>query len=162
MVEAPADAKNPSRLSIAGRVHEVEDVPVLAHPVARGEVIAARDLTFARMRKDTLRRDAIVDVDQIIGMTPHNTLRTGQIVAVADLQRPIAVARGALITIVLEEGAMRLTVQGRANEPGSIGDVIRVTNTRSNMVVPAHVDGPNLVSVGSGVTPTPTGVALAN
>lgn len=162
VVEAPADAKNPERLSIAGRVYELTDVPVLAHPMARGEVITARDLTFARLRKDTLRRDAIVDVDQIIGMTPRNNLRTGQLVAVSDLQRPVAVARGALVTMVLEEGTMRLTVQGRANEPGSVGDVIRVTNTRSNLIVPARVEGPNLVTVGVGATPTPSGVAMAN
>ncbi len=165
IVEAPAGAANPARLSVAGRIRDVQEVPVLAHPMARGDVIATRDLTFARVRKDQVRRDALLDVDQIIGLTPKGTLRTGQVVTLADLQRPVAIQRGALVTIVLHQGAMTLTVQGRANEPGSVGDVIRVTNTNSNLVIPGRVDGPNEVSVGIGAPPAPaphSGLALAN
>ena len=163
IVEAPADAKDPVRISVAGRIRDVQELPVLAHPMARGDVIGARDLVFSRVRKDLLRKDALLDVDQIIGMTPKGTLRTGQIVTLADLQRPVVVQRGALVTMVLRQGAMTLTVQARANEAGSAGDVIRVTNTNSNLVVPARVDGPNQVSVDvSGAPVVQTGVALAN
>ena len=162
MVVAPAEGPNSTRLAVAGAVYDVEDVPTLAHPLAHGELIAARDLTFVHMRTDKVRRDVILDADQIIGMTPRNSLRTGQTLALADLQHPISVSRGALVTVVLHEGAMTLSIEGRANEPGSVGDIIRVTNTRSNQVIPARVEGPNLVSVGIGVSPVPGGVALAN
>ncbi len=165
LIEAPADSPNPARISVGGMVRTMIDVPTIAHPIGRDEVIATRDLTFARMRKDTVRKDAILDVDQIIGMSPRGTMRTGQTVSLSELQKPIAVARGALITIMLKQGSMTLTVQGRSNEPGAVGDVIKVTNTRSNLVVPARVEGPNLVSVGIGVSPlraTTGGLALAN
>jgi flagella basal body P-ring formation protein FlgA len=161
-VVAPADSPDPVRLSVAGAVYDVVDVPTLAHPIGHGDVIGARDLTFTRMRADKVRRDVVVDVDQIIGMTPRNTMRSGQPLALSDLEHPIAVARGALVTVVLHEGAMMLSIEGRANEQGSVGDVIRVTNTRSNQVIPARVDGPNQVSVGMGVRPIDAGVALAN
>ncbi|HEY1722780.1 MAG TPA: flagellar basal body P-ring formation chaperone FlgA [Magnetospirillaceae bacterium] len=165
IIEAPADSQTPSRVSVAGIVRVMIDVPTIAHPIGRDDVIATRDLTFARMRKDAVRRDAVLDVDQIIGMSPRGTLRTGQTITLADLQKPVSVARGALITIELKSGGMLLTVQGRANEAGAIGDVIKVTNTRSNLIVPARVEGPNLVSVGVGVTPVPAtngGLAMAN
>jgi flagella basal body P-ring formation protein FlgA len=162
VVEAPADGPNPVRIAVAGRIFDVEDVPALAHPMGRGEVIAARDLTFVHMRADKVRRDVILDADQIIGMTPRNTLRTGQTLSLADLQHPVVVARGALVTVVLHQGSMTLSIEGRANDPGSVGDIIRVTNTRSNQVLPARVDGPNIVSVGIGVTPVSGGIALAN
>jgi len=162
VVESPAEGPNPIRLPVSGRIYDVEDVPALAHPIGRGDVIAARDLTFVHMRADKVRRDVILDVDQIIGMTPRTTLRTGQTVSLADLQHPIAVARGALVSVVLHQGTMTLSIEGRANDPGSVGDVIRVTNTRSNQVLPARVEGPNLVSVGIGVSPVSGGIALAN
>jgi flagella basal body P-ring formation protein FlgA len=165
LIEAPADAANPSRISVGGTVRTMIDVPTIAHPIGRNEVIAARDVVFARMRKDAVRKDAVLDIDQIIGMSPRGTMRTGQTISLAELQKPTMVARGALITIMLKEGSMTLTVQGRANEPGAIGDVIKVTNTRSNLVVPARVEGPNLVSVGIGVNAVPAatgGLALAN
>src|SRR5579862_9061209 len=115
-VESPAGGINPSRLSIAGAVYDVIDIPTLAHPVGHGDVIAARDLTFIHMRADKVRRDVIQDADQIIGMTPHNSLRTGQTLTLNDIQHPIAVARGALVTVVLHQGAMMLSIEGRANE----------------------------------------------
>jgi len=162
LVEAPAGASDAVRLSVAGRIHEVEDVPVIAHPMGSQDVIAARDLTFVRMAKDTLRREVIVDPDQIIGMSPRANLRAGQTVQISDLQRPIVVARGALVTLALRAGAMTLTVQARANDQGSVGDLIRVTNTRSNQVVSARVDGPNQVSIELGTVGPPAGVASAN
>ena len=160
-VEAPAGAPNPTRLTIAGAVYDVEDVPTLAHPVAHGEVIAARDLAFLHMRADKVRHDVILDVDQIIGLTPKSAMRGGQPLTLADLQHPTAIERNALVTVVLRQGAMTLSIEGRANEPGSVGDIIKVTNTRSNQVIPARVEGPNLVSVGIGVAPV-SGIAMAN
>jgi flagella basal body P-ring formation protein FlgA len=49
--------------------------------------------------------------------------------------------------MILRDGAMTLSAQARANDSGSIGDSIRVTNTHSNQVVEATVDGPNRVKV---------------
>jgi len=161
MIEAPAGAPEPVRLSVAGTVHDVVDIPTLAHPMGHGEVISARDLTFVHMRADKVRRDVIRDADQIIGLTPRNTMRTGQTLALSDLERPQAVARNALVTVVLKQGAMTLSIEARANEAGAVGDIIKVTNTRSNQVIPTRVEGPNLVSVGIGVAPA-SGVAMAN
>ena len=51
---------------------------------------------------------------------------------------------------------MSLTSQGRAVEQGSVGDTIRITNTRSNMTVEGKIEGLNLVTVPL------NGTALAN
>jgi flagellar basal body P-ring formation protein FlgA len=156
-IEMPANAPDATRMRVSGRVFATVDVPVLAHSLSRNEVVAAHDLVWARMRQDTLRRDIITDVDQIIGMEPRQSLRSGQMLSSSDLQKPVAVARGALVTMVLRYGAMSLSSQGRAIEQGSVGDVIRITNTRSNLTVEGKVEAPNMVSVQlNGVT------ALAN
>jgi len=42
---------------------------------------------------------------------------------------------------------MTLTAQGRAVEPGALGDTIRVANATSNQIVEAKIDGPNTVTV---------------
>ncbi len=146
-VEVPANAANATRLRVSGRLLQTVDVPVLARPIGRGEVVSARDLVWAKTREDSLRHDILTDADQIIGMSPRQTLRGGQMISSSDLQKPIAVARGALVTMVLKSGAMSLSAQGRAVEQGSIGDVIRVTNTHSNLTVEGKVEAPNIVSV---------------
>jgi len=146
-IEVPANTPNAQRIRVAGRVYGMVDVPVLAHAVNRGDVISAHDLTFVRQREDGLRHDVLTDADQLIGLTPKQPLRSGQMVSVNDLQKPVAVPRGGLVTMVLKFGPMTLTTQGRAAEPGAVGDIIRVANASSNQIVEAKVDGPNLVSV---------------
>lgn len=146
-VEIPANAPNAQRIHVAGRVYGMVDVPVLSHALNRGDIIGAHDLTFVRMRDDSLRHDIYTDVDQLIGMTPKQPLRSGQTIGINDLQKPIVVQRGGLVTMVLKYGTMTLTAQGRAIEPGAVGDVIRVANASSNHVVEAKVDSTNTVVV---------------
>ncbi len=156
-LEIQVPGTSSSRLTVTGRVVPTIDVPVAVHTLTHGEIIKAEDLTWRRIRQESMRRDMLTDIDQLIGMTPHTTLRANQLVSTTEIERPVAVARGALVTMVLKAGAMSLSAQGRAVDQGSIGDVIRVTNTHSNVVVQATVDGPNLVHVS-----LTSGVALAN
>jgi len=156
-VEVPANSPSATRVRVTGRVFKSIDVPVLARQVNRGDVIAARDLTWAKMREDSVRRDVIVDPSEVIGMTPRQTVRSGQMISTSDVQKPIAVPRGALVTMILKNGAMSLSAQGHAVEQGSVGDIIRVTNSHSNLTVEGRVEGPNMVSVSLNGT-----AALAN
>lgn len=156
-IEAPADQPNAQRVRVSGRVFNTIEVPVIGHGINRGEVIRASDLTFIRVREDSLRRDILTDADQVIGMAPRQGLRNGQMLSASDLQKPIAVQRGALVTMVLKYGTMALSTQGRAQEQGSVGDTIRVMNTHSNQIIQAKIESSETVSV-----PLMAGVALAN
>ncbi len=57
------------------------------------------------------------------------------------------VAKNSLVTVHLVTANMTLTVQGRAMEDGSMGEAIRVMNTKSNSVITAVVRGPGEVEV---------------
>lgn len=146
-IEIPADTPNAQRMQVSGRVFSTVEVPVLARSINRGETIGARDLSWQRVRDDGLRRDILLDVDQIIGMTPKQSLRPGQMIALSDIQKPVAVERNAMVTMILKSGAMSLSAQGRSLEQGSVGDIVRVTNTRSNTTVEGRVEGANLVVI---------------
>jgi flagella basal body P-ring formation protein FlgA len=156
-VEVPAGAANATQLQVSGRVFRTIEVPVLAHSVDRGQLLSAHDFTFAHLREDTVRPDIELDLDQVIGMAAHRGLRSGESVSSADIERPVMVARGALVTLVLAQGGMTLTTQGRSIEQGAVGDVVRVTNTHSNLIVVGKVTGANLVTVAP-----EGGIALAN
>lgn len=146
-----------SRLMVAGKLFPTVEVPVLNHAVGRGEMVTAQDVTLVRMRKDLLRPATITDPGAVVGMAAKVALRANLPVSEADLQRPLAVTRGALVTLVLNYHGMALTAQGRAMDQGSLGDTVRVTNTHSNLTVEGVIDSTNRVRVSL------TGpVALAN
>jgi len=150
-------AAGDSRLPVAGKLYATIEVPVLNRAVGRGETISAEDITTVKVREDMLRPSALTDMGAIVGMAAKIALRPNLPVTGADLQRPLAVARGALVTLVLNYRGMSLTAQGRAVDQGSLGDTVRVTNTHSNLTVEGVIDGTNRVRVSM------TGpVALAN
>jgi flagella basal body P-ring formation protein FlgA len=147
VLEYKGDGDETTRLPVSGKLYPTVDVPVVGHTLQKGEVIMAQDLSWIRVRLAAVRRDVLTDADQIIGMTPRQTLRINQMVSSTEIQRPIAVARGATVTMILKYGAMLLSAQGRAIDQGSMGDVIHLTNTHSNMTVEGVIDGPNRVTV---------------
>lgn len=151
-----ASSAGPQRMRISGRSFTMAQIPVLARPMQKGEVIAEKDIDWMPVRADQLGHGVVTEIDQVVGQAVRNAGRPGQPLRRVDLQIPIVVAKGALVTMVLQSRGMALSAQGRAIEDGGAGQTIRVTNTQSKMTVEARVEGPGVVSV------LPTARVLAN
>lgn len=149
VIAAPAGDPAATRVRVSGRVHKMTRVPVPARRLMAKDVIAERDIQYVSMRDDRVPRDAVTDVDNLIGMAARRGLRPGVPVQSTAVQQPILVPKGSLVTIVLQAPKMRLTSQGKALDNGSDGDVIRVTNSRSKKTIEAEVAGPGKVVVRS-------------
>ncbi|HEY0525513.1 MAG TPA: flagellar basal body P-ring formation chaperone FlgA [Stellaceae bacterium] len=134
---------------VGGRLLRMVDMPVLARLVAPGETIAARDIERIAVRADRINQAFVGDASDLVGKTPRRAIRPNEPVRVADIQTPIAVHKGELVTIVLETPSMRLTAQGKAVEDGAQGAPIRVSNTKSGRVIEAVVSGPGIVAIAS-------------
>ena len=59
----------------------------------------------------------------------------------------MTINKKAPVTILVKEGLMQLTAQGRALEDGQVGESIKVMNVYSNKTVYAVVVDENLVEV---------------
>jgi flagella basal body P-ring formation protein FlgA len=120
-----------SRL-VAGTVYETMQLPVLARPIAPGEVIQLADLDWISVRLDRIAPNAVTDPKQLVGMTARRPLRDGQMLRLSDVTMAAAVKRGSMVTLVVVTENMTLTAQGRALEDAALGQPIRVVNTMSN------------------------------
>ena len=144
---APAGDPGATRTRVTGRLQRETDVPVPARRIQANEVIAERDIKWVKVRQNRLPRGVIVDINELIGKSPKRWLRAGIPVRAANVQPPILVPKGSLVTIYLKVPRMMLTAQGKALENGSDGDVIRINNTQSNKVIEAEVKGVAKVAV---------------
>ena len=144
---APAGDPGATRTRVTGRLHRETDVPVPARRIQANEVITERDIKWVKVRQNRLPRGVIVDINELIGKSPKRWLRAGIPVRAANVQPPILVPKGSLVTIYLKVPRMMLTAQGKALENGSDGDVIRINNTQSNKVIEAEVTGVAKVAV---------------
>ncbi|WP_203291979.1 flagellar basal body P-ring formation chaperone FlgA [Maricaulis parjimensis] len=143
---APYDGADTVRLT--GRAYATVDVPVLARAIPAGTEITGSDVEWVSHRADRLRPDAILDPSDLIGFETRRTLRPGEPLRSYDLQRPVAVERGELITLLFEAPGIQLSVRARALEDAADGEMARFVNLQSNRTVEALVDGPGRARVG--------------
>lgn len=144
----PADSADARRVSVSGRVFQAVQVPVLSRRVPVGEIVQESDLDYRKMRVEKVARNMITDASDLIGKSPKRPLQVNRPLRANDLGTPVLVAKGSLVTMVFETGAISLSATGRALENGGNGDVIRVLNTRSRRTVEALVEGSGKVVVG--------------
>jgi flagellar basal body P-ring formation protein FlgA len=147
IVTAPAGDPAAQRIRVTGQVHRMRDLPVLARPMSNGQVIGKSDLKWMRVRSDRLQRDVIFDPAELIGRVPRHSLRSMMALRTSDVQRPVVVTKGSIVTMILRRPGMMLTAKGLALDNGSHGDTIKVSNTHSSLVVDAEVTGTNMVTV---------------
>jgi flagellar basal body P-ring formation protein FlgA len=139
LVRSPADDKDGVRKEIRGRVYAVMDVPVLGHRVPVGTKITESDITWMEMRVDRAGRNLVTNISDLVGKAPKRNLRPNRPLRMTDLRRPIMIAKGSTVTMVVSIPGMTLTVTGRALENGSKGDTIGIMNPQTHSVIEAVV-----------------------
>jgi flagellar basal body P-ring formation protein FlgA len=133
-----------------GTAVETIDTITVEHPVERGEVLKASDLTIERRPK--AEGAAIGDMRAAVGLAARHELRPGQPLHAADLMRPAIVQHNDTVTIVYQAPGFTLTLRGQAQDAGALGDTISVLNMQSKHVMQGVVSGPDRVIVSAAPT----------
>ena len=147
----------PVESRVAGRVVPMQELPVPTHAITAGEILGSGDLRLARVRRASWAGTLVQSAGQVDGMASRRPLAAGQPIAVADLQRPVLVHKGAVVSMRLATPGISVTAQGIAMGPAALGDPVRVLNPNSQMLVQAVVVGPGLVRVIPGTSPVRAG-----
>jgi len=147
ILAAPSGKGGLNRMRVRGRLFKTAEVPVLGRRILAGEIITAKDIQWTKLRASRLQANTIMSETDLIGHTPRRGLRAGYPVQASAVQRPVLVAKGSLVTMVLKTPQMLLTAQGKSLENGADGDVIRIRNAQSKTVIEAEVIGEARVAV---------------
>jgi flagella basal body P-ring formation protein FlgA len=149
-VTAPPNADDAQRQRVSGRIVYQETIAVPAHGMAIGDVFGPSDISEIKLPRDHVAPDAITAAQELVGKATRRILRAGETVRAGDVEAPVVVHKGDLVTIELDTAAMQLTTQGKALDDGAMGAAIRVSNTQSDRVIDAAVAGPNQVVIADG------------
>jgi flagella basal body P-ring formation protein FlgA len=125
-------------------------VPVLVRRVAVGEIVQPSDVDGLPVPANRVSSDTVVSRDDLVGKQVRRAVPVGRPVSAASVGEPVVVRRNAQITLVYEQGAVRLTASGRALQDGGVGDRIKVMNVNSNRTVEARVERTGFAVVGNG------------
>lgn len=141
-IETPSANDGQSvKTQIVGQAHPLVNIPVLKSTARRGETISRNDITTLAVRQDDITSDFVVSVDELVGMTPARIVRGGMPVDRGDLNKPLLVNRGEMVTMRLNNGPIKVTATARAMERGTKGDIIKLMNVSSKRTVEAQITG---------------------
>jgi len=132
---------------VSGQLVETAEVVVPLRTIARGETLTAADVTVERRPRDGQNNDVLGEIRAAVGKVAKRTLVAGGVLRSGDVQREEVVGRGEIVTIVYEARGIAISMRGRANEAGAVGDVISITNPQSKRVLQGTVSGPGRVNV---------------
>ncbi len=119
-------------------------------------VIYPGDIIQDDMLVDTPSEDApsragdVTARNAIIGKMARRTLLPGQPIAPSDIGNPRLVVNGGPVTLCFTEGGLTISTSGAAQQDGTEGELIRVRNTDSGVIVSGVVQADGSVRVGGG------------
>ena len=124
-------------------------LPVPATTIYPGEIIDDGMVTERTVQPAQVGRLMIVpDRSELVGKVARRTLLPGRPVPVVAVAVPDLVPRGKPVEIVFQEGGLTILAQAMTLEAGSAGDVIRVRNLDSGLIIKARVHADGTVRVG--------------
>jgi flagella basal body P-ring formation protein FlgA len=124
-------------------------IPVPTTTIYPGELIDDGMIAERQVQPAQVGRMMIVpDRSGLVGMVARRTLLPGRPVPVVAVAAPDLIPRGAPVELVFREGGLTILAQATSLEAGSAGDVIRVRNTDSGLIVNAVVQPDGTVRVG--------------
>jgi flagella basal body P-ring formation protein FlgA len=132
---------------VSGQLVETAEVVVPLRTIARGETLTNADVTIERRPREAQFNDVLGEMKAAIGKVAKRTLMAGSVLRNGDVQREEVIGRGDIITLFYEGRGIAISLRGRANEAGAVGDVISVTNPQSKRVLQGTVTGPGRVNV---------------
>jgi flagella basal body P-ring formation protein FlgA len=134
---------------VKGRIHPISQIPVLCAPLRPGDVISADDIDYIDMHAADITPAMLTSAANLIGHSPRRGVPAMKPLIASDIQMPVLVKKGDLVTMTLKNSTMSLTTQGRALDNGAAGEAVRIMNSTSKQVIDGIVTGTMAVSVQS-------------
>lgn len=128
-------------------VEALTDMVVTLHQVEYGASITAADLVLQKREITQNSQLAARKIDDVAGKKARTTLRANQPVRADQVEKVPLVKSGQMVTIVAENGVLKVSVTGKAHSSGAEGDIIRVQNLTSLKEIPAKVIDASTVQV---------------
>lgn len=129
---------------LSGSIQRTLEIPVLNTGLSKDQIIEPQHIRMEKISANSLNRSTILDPNALIGQS----IKMGSVIPLRpvmayQVQAPILVKKGALVSISFKTDTMELNTQGQALENGGLGEVIRVTNPQTKNVIQGTIDGPN-------------------
>jgi flagellar basal body P-ring formation protein FlgA len=124
---------------VSGTYIALVDVPVLTRQLSRTDVIEAIDIATKTIPDRQLRKDTVTDPKLLIGQSPQATISSNRAIRQSEVSAPILIKKGNPVQLTYTNPYMSLRTTGIALQDGSLGEMIRIKNDKSEKAVSGRV-----------------------
>lgn len=122
-------------VDLTGRIELLVEAPHLVATRPAGTVLTLDDIEMRPIPLRNAEASGAATLDQLVGRQLTRQSRGGMLLKAADVTEPRVVERNAVVTVVLSEGPMTLTVKGQALNGAAAGETVQVLNTVSRRIL---------------------------
>ncbi len=140
-----------------GQITDLVDIAVLTRTLAKADIITTNDIKIEKRERTALAGINRIKPELAIGQAVREQLSSGTILTADLVSKPILVEKAMAVSVTYSVGGLKLTLRGKANDAGALGDMIAVLNPQSKKTIFATVIGPGSVAV---LTPPNADIAL--
>lgn len=141
------EGSRPWRMFLPVTVNITGDAMVAARPLGRGERLTPSALSTDTVVVNAIRRGAISNEEQLIGMEMRRGVNAGTVFTPDLLLAPATIERGDHVIISARSGNFSVNSRGKALASGAIGEQVLVENLSSSRTVRARVTAPGRVEI---------------
>jgi flagella basal body P-ring formation protein FlgA len=126
------------------------DVPLAVVPkriIYPGEELQPGQLEEVKVTNPNLAKGYAQRISAVAGLITKKTLLPGRIILVSALREPFAVSRGGSVQLIFEHGPLVITASGTPMQDAAIGELIKVRNKDSGIIVSGTVMADGTVHV---------------
>lgn len=141
------DGDQPWNILVPSKVKAYANIIVAAKPIARGTLLTATDLKYARKDISTQGNGYFTQLEEVIGQTARLPLLLDTEINNISVTPPLLVKRGEMVTLIATGDGLEIRSEGTALQQGALGEMITVSNNSSKRQVEGIVTAPSTVQV---------------
>lgn len=135
------------KLYVSVNIQVMRNVVALKKPVTRNSVLQSSDLQLVEKNIASLHGGYFTNKAALTGKFTKSAMQAGSIISPAQVKNPLAIKKGALVTILADVGGIKVRMKGKALKGGAMGDWISVKNLSSNRQVEGRITGSGVIQV---------------
>lgn len=112
-----------------------------------GEALDRSRLEIVPVTNPNIAPGYVSSFEEVDGLVTKRTLLPGRIILSAALREEFAVQRGSQVRLVFNNGPLTITAGGSPLQDAAVGDLIRVRNTDSGVIVSGTVMADGTIQV---------------
>ena len=122
-------------VDLGGRIELMVEAPHLVGTRAAGSILTPEDVEMRLVPLRNAESSGVATLDQLVGKELTRQSRGGMMLRLNDVTEPRVVERNAMVTVVLKQGPMTLTVRGQALNNAAAGEAVQVLNPTSRKIL---------------------------